>query len=522
MTLREEDGAGSRLLKIRLRRGTSGQAGGILPCSGGTSSPQAPLWCWVLLLFLGTAVAGAEPSAGKLKKAIEPIVTGGELAAAFWGIEVRSLESGRTLYARNATKAFRPASTQKLVTTAAALDAYGPDARLRTTLETAGRLDDKGRILGDVYLVGRGDPNLSGRLSPGRPTAAFEAMSEALVAAGVKRIEGRLIGHEGAFVGDRRGSSWTWEDLAWGYGTEVSALSYADNLVEASLAPGERLGDPAVLKLVPDSGCLNVVSTVSTMEARPLYDEVTLLREPGSNDVRFTGRVPLGGGWDGRLAVADPASCTAAVFASVLEAKGIQVASGVATSHDALPADTRVLAAYEGLKMAEMLKVVNKESQNLHAEMLLRLVGLKQNGEGSVEKGALAALALAERLRVPAAGWSIQDGSGLSRADLLTPAGLAALLVAMDRQPYAAAFRDSLPIAGVDGTLETRMRGTPAEKRVLAKTGTSQLINALAGYATTVRGERLAFAIFVNNHAGKSREAVRAIDRVAAALADAR
>ena len=258
------------------------------------------------------------------------------------------------------------------------------------------------------------------------------------------------------------------------------------------------------------------------MEARPLYDEVTLLREPGSNDVRFTGRVPLGGGWDGRLAVADPASCTAAVFASVLEAKGIQVASGVATSHDALPADTRVLAAYEGLKMAEMLKVVNKESQNLHAEMLLRLVGLKQNGAGSVETGALAALALAERLHVPAAGWSIQDGSGLSRADLLTPAGLAALLVAMDRQPYAAAFRDSLPIAGVDGTLETRMRGTPAEKRVLAKTGTSQLINALAGYVTTERGERLAFAIFVNNHAGKSREAIRAIDRVAAALAEAR
>jgi serine-type D-Ala-D-Ala carboxypeptidase/endopeptidase (penicillin-binding protein 4) len=257
------------------------------------------------------------------------------------------------------------------------------------------------------------------------------------------------------------------------------------------------------------------------MEARPLYDEVTLLREPGSNDVRFTGRLPLGGSWDGRLAVADPASCAAAVFASVLEAKGIQVAAGVATSHAPLPSDTRVLAAYEGLPMAEMVKVVNKESQNLHAEMLLRLVGRKQ-GEGSVERGASAALALAERLQAPAAGWSIQDGSGLSRADLLTPAGLAALLAAMDRHPGAAAFRDSLPIAGVDGTLETRMRGTPAEKRVLAKTGTSQLINALAGYVTTVRGERLAFAVFVNNNAGKSREAIRAIDRVAAALAEAR
>jgi D-alanyl-D-alanine carboxypeptidase/D-alanyl-D-alanine-endopeptidase (penicillin-binding protein 4) len=479
-------------------------------------------WLVILLSLTTVGLRAAEPSAGVLRKAIEPIVSGGELAAAFWGIEVRSLESGRTLYALNSGKALRPASTLKLVTTAAALDAYGPDARIRTTLETAGRLDSLGRILGDVFLVGRGDPNLSARFSPGRPTAAFEAMAEALVAAGVKRIEGRVIGHEGAFVGDRRGSSWTWEDLAWGYGTEISALSYADNLVEAQLAPGERLSDPAALKLVPDSGCLNVVSTVSTMEARPLYDEVTLLREPGSNDVRFTGRLPLGGGWDGRLAVADPASCTAAVFASVLEAKGIEVASGVTTSRDALPTGARVLAAYEGVPMAEMVKVVNKESQNLHAEMLLRLVGLKQNGEGSVEKGAAAALAIAERLRVPAAGWSIQDGSGLSRADLLTPAGLAALLVAMDRHPHAAAFRDSLPIAGVDGTLETRMRGTPAEKRVLAKTGTSLLINSLAGYVTTARGERLAFAVFVNNHAGKSREAIRAIDSVAIALAEAR
>jgi D-alanyl-D-alanine carboxypeptidase/D-alanyl-D-alanine-endopeptidase (penicillin-binding protein 4) len=168
-----------------------------------------------MLVLAAPVLAAADPSAGRLRKAIEPIVSGGELATAFWGIEVRSLESGRTLYALNSGKAFRPASTLKLVTTAAALDAYGPDARIRTTLETAGRLDSLGRILGDVFLVGRGDPNLSARFSPGRPTAAFEAMSEALVAAGVKRIEGRVIGHEGAFVGDRRGSSWTWEDLAW-------------------------------------------------------------------------------------------------------------------------------------------------------------------------------------------------------------------------------------------------------------------------------------------------------------------
>jgi D-alanyl-D-alanine carboxypeptidase/D-alanyl-D-alanine-endopeptidase (penicillin-binding protein 4) len=484
-----------------------------------------------LALCAGRAEAG-DPSPKRLGKAIDPIVARPEFAAAFWGIEVRSLTSGRTLYARNAEKAFRPASNMKLVTTAAALDAYGPDARIRTTVETEGRLDVLGRILGDVFLVGRGDPNLSARFTPGRPTAAFEEMADALVAAGVRRVEGRVVGHEGAFAGERRGSDWAWEDLAWGYGAEVSALSWNDNLVEVSLKPGERVGDPALLDAVLDAGCLAVLSSVTTAEAvtpappsvTPVAgaEEVSLEREPGSSDVRLAGRVPLGGSWDARLAVADPARCAANAFLRVLEARGIRVTGGVATSSLPLPADVRVLATHESVPMAAMIRVVNKESQNLHAETLLRLVGLKVKGEGSVAMGHEAVAELAKRLGVPDEGWGLVDGSGLARTDLITPRGLVALLAAMDRHPHAAAFRDSLPVAGVDGTLEKRMRGTAAERRVTAKTGTLRLANALAGYVTTARGERLAFAIVVNNHAGKSREAVAAIDAIAAALSTAR
>ena len=201
-------------------------------------------WCLTARAPAPARPARSSSPTRAARQAIDPIVARPEFAAAFWGIEVRSLTSGRTLYARNAEKAFRPASNMKLVTTAAALDAYGPDARIRTTVETDGRLDGLGRILGDVFLVGRGDPNLSARFTPGRPTAAFEAMADALVAAGVRRIEGRVVGHEGAFAGDRRGSDWTWEDLAWGYGTEVSALSWNDNLVEVSLEAGRARRRP--------------------------------------------------------------------------------------------------------------------------------------------------------------------------------------------------------------------------------------------------------------------------------------
>ncbi len=482
-----------------------------------------------MLAVLASAAAWPDPSPSRLRKAVDAIVSRPELAPASWGIEVRSLSSGRRLYARNAEKAFRPASNMKLVTTAAALDAYGPDARVRTTVETAGPVDGLGRILGDVYLVGRGDPDLSTRFAPGRPTAAFEEMADALVAAGVRRIEGRLVGHEGAFTGERRGPDWAWDDFAWGYGAEVSALSFSDNLVEAILKPGERVGDPAVLDVSPRLGCVAVSSSVTTAEAMPAAESpsadeetVSLEREPGSNEVRLSGHVPLGGSWTGDLSVNDPARCAARVFADVLEAKGVRVMGGVATSSDPLPAGTRVLAAHESPTMAEIVRVVNKESQNLHAEMLLRLVGLKAKGEGSLATGHEAVVGFVRRLGVPDEGWGLADGSGMSGFDLLTPRGLVALLVAMDRHPQAAAFRDSLPIAGVDGTLKDRMKGTPAEGRLVAKTGTMHLARALAGYVTTRRGERLAFAIVVNNHEGRGREATAAIDDLGVALAAAR
>ena len=171
---------------------------------------------------------------------------------------MRSLRSGRVLYARDAEKNFKPASTLKLVTTAAALDAFGPDARLRTTVETAGRLDAYGRILGDVYLVGRGDPNLSGRFHAGRATAPLEELADALQKPpGVRRIEGRLVGHEGLFQGDRRGEDWAWGDLVWSYGAEVSALSFNDNAAQLSAARRRARGRPAGGGPRPADGALH-------------------------------------------------------------------------------------------------------------------------------------------------------------------------------------------------------------------------------------------------------------------------
>jgi serine-type D-Ala-D-Ala carboxypeptidase/endopeptidase (penicillin-binding protein 4) len=462
--------------------------------------------------------AAREPAPTVLRREIDRIVGRPALAHAWWGIEVRSLRSGRVLYVRDAEKNFKPASTLKLVTTAAVLDALGPDARLRTTVETAGRLDGLGRILGDVYLVGGGDPNLSGRLHGGHTTATLEQLAEGLRASGVRRIEGRLVGHEGLFQGDRRGQDWAWDDLVWSYGAEVSALSFNDNTAQLSAAPGERVGDPLLVDRDPATAHYTVVSSATTSPAGS-KPEMVLRSDPGTNLFRLSGTIPLGGEpWQGSVAIADPARYAAVVFAEVLAAKGIRVTGAVATSSDRLPGGMRVLAARESEPLSAILAVVNKRSQNLHTEMLHRLLGSRVKGEGTVEgtveAGHEAVEDFLRRQNVPVESWSLQDASGLSRSDILTPHGLAALLAAMARHPHAAVFRDSLPVAGVDGTLEGRMVGRPAQGRVQAKTGSLRHVNALAGYATHRTGDRLVFAIVLNHHAGGSTPAVQAIDDI--------
>ncbi len=439
---------------------------------------RAPALAAALLTWVVAAAppalreAAAADRRGGLQRGIDAIVDAPRFAHAWWGVEVRNLRSGNVVYARNPERNLKPASTLKLVTTAAALDALGPDARIRTTVETSGRLDGLGRILGDVYLVGRGDPNLSGRFADGRPTAIFEDMAEALRQQGVRRIEGRLIGHEGLFSGDRRGDDWSWGDLVWGYGAEVSALSFNDNVAVLTVGPGEREGDPIVIDRVPASAYYRVTSSAVTGPRGGAY-ELTLQRDLGSTLIRLSGAVAAGSAPQTlSVAIEDPARYAATVFAEVLAAKGILVSGGVDTTSQPLPAGTRVLAGHESPPLAEMVK-----------------------------------------------SWAMQDGSGLSRSDLVTPHGMAGLLAGMDKHRYASAFRDSLPVAGVDGTLATRMEQPAARGKVVAKTGTIRHVNALGGYVTARSGERFAFYAAVNHHPGPSSDSVAALDAIASLLA---
>ncbi|MBN2369253.1 MAG: D-alanyl-D-alanine carboxypeptidase/D-alanyl-D-alanine-endopeptidase [Vicinamibacteria bacterium] len=469
----------------------------------------------VLTCILFARLVGAEPTgSGSLTGAVSRVVQQTRFATAVWAIEARRLDTGALLYALNESKSVAPASTIKLVTTAAALDAFGPDATLRTTIETAARMDGMGRILGDVYLVGGGDPTLWGSYDQA-PVTAFDRLAESLVSSGVRRIEGRLIGHEGLFQGPRRGLDWAWSDLVWYYGAEASALQFNNGAVHIRVMPGKGVGDPVLAIRNPASAYYELHNSAVT--ALPGSEsDLVLERDLGSNVIRLSGSCPAGGpAEDLFVAIEDPARFAVTVFAETLASRGIAVAGVLDTTSLPLPATPRrILAAVESPPMARILRDVNRPSHNIRAEMLVRLLGHRVKGEGSAQAGLSAMMDFMRRMRISTDGWALHDGCGLSPSSLVTARGIVHLLAIMHRHGHASVYKASLPVAGESGTLRRRLKGAPTEKRVWAKSGLIAHTNALAGYALRRDGVPVAFAIFLDRHTAGSPQAIANIDEI--------
>ena len=446
---------------------------------------------------------------------------------AIWGISVVDLATGASLYAENADKLLQPASNTKLFTTVSTLGLIGGDYKFLTTVESASHPDKLGRITGDVILVGRGDPNLSGRVLPYNKkterltphTRLLEELADEVAAAGVKVINGDIVGDDSYFVYERYGEGWTQDDLMWDYGAPVSALTVNDNVVFASVKPGATIGSRALLTLDPYTSYYSVRNLVST-SARGTVRNLGILRDPGSLDITFWGTIPLGdAGDDEALAIEEPATANAQFFRELLQQRGIQVHGKARVQHSyawqfapprddqplvvpPTPAPARVvLAQHLSQPLIEDLRVINKVSQNLHVEIMLRLIGKLHGVSGSLSGGLDAEKKfLTDQVHIDPAEFSLYDGSGLSRSDLATPHAFTQLLQYAYAQPWAAQFRDTLPIAGEDGSLSTRFKDTFAADHVEAKTGQLGQVNSLSGYAVTKLGHNIAFSILVNHH----------------------
>jgi D-alanyl-D-alanine carboxypeptidase/D-alanyl-D-alanine-endopeptidase (penicillin-binding protein 4) len=473
------------------------------------------------------------PAPGELAQQINSTIDNSEFAYARWGICVLSLANGAVVYQRDADKLFTPASNMKIYSTGVALDLLGADYRWRTSVYAIAQPDAAGQIHGDLILYGRGAPDLVAISNDGSK-GSLSSLADQLYQKGIRRIDGNIIGDESYFRGDPIGDGWQWTDLQWYFGAEASALSINGNEVDVNIVPSDKSSEPPAVK-VSNAQANIVVQNRMALADKNGRPTVGLHRGLSDNNLEVWGEfAPASKGFGARLSVHNPALWAARLFIEALKARGIAV-GGEAQSRDArAPQNVRFdpdraveLAFVNSQPLSEIAKKTNKESVNLNAELILRTLG-RERGEmaagpepigrerGDDESGLAVVRVWLSRAAVPSTHIALHDGSGLSRLDLVTPETSARLLVAMSKTGSAAIFKDSLPIAGRDGTLAGRLRNL--SDRVWAKTGSLTYDNSLSGYMTTAQGEPLAFSIMCNDQTGRD-TSTRLIDEILGLIA---
>jgi serine-type D-Ala-D-Ala carboxypeptidase/endopeptidase (penicillin-binding protein 4) len=495
------------------------------------------LSCALMGLLLPFAAAQEKGSQEKMSLAaarfagrVESLLGAAPVDKGEWGLLVVDAETGATLYEKNANDYFLPASNMKLLTTALALDTLGPEYRFRTTAETNGMLAPIGKLAGDLILVGRGDPNLSNRKFPyetkeefdGPPEKALAELADAVSARGVKEITGDVVGDDSYFPRERYPDGWEIDDIVWEYGAAISAIVVNDNTVTLTLTPGEKAGGAVTAMVEPATREFVVKNEVTTIGAKEKPD-LRLTREPGGDTVAVSGVMPAGSAPRKlALAIQEPAMHAANLLAQLLKDRGIKIDGTVRALHEpdaGEPART-VLAEHLSIPLKDSVKLVNKISQNLHTEVLLRTAARQQGRWATPEDLQKFPEAFYTKAGIPEGDVIQTDGSGLSRHDLVTPRAFVALLEYAQKQLWFPAFLASLPLAGSDGTLSERMKDPPLAGKIHAKTGSVTHVRTLSGYAETPGGRKLIFSFLSNNQGAKNREVHSAIDGVCLAMVE--
>lgn len=482
----------------------------------------------------------------EFQKAVNTILADPEAQKAFVGALIVDADTGKPIFELNADKYFTPASNTKLLTTVLALATLGPDYRFRTTMETSGTIDSAGRLRGDLTLVGRGDPDFSNRKMPfdaknpidGPPDKPLADFADALVAKGLKEIDGDIVADDSYFPYAPYPEGWAVGDVPFYYGAPISAICLDDNSLDLKITPGDHVGAPAWITVEPWPG-YDVYAYSVTTGATDSSAQFDVVEEPGAKQFLLRGSIPLGHATiDEPLAMPSPAEYTANVLKELLEARGVKITGEARAQHAPPPAEgmeldppapaagtvaqagPTVLAERDSQPLIEIVRVINKVSQNLHAEILLRTVAKEKAGTGSLSAGLNYEKGFLSTAGVPDGDVEVDDGSGLSRENIVTPRAMVALLQYVCRQPWGDAFFSTLPVAGIDGTLDNRMKGTAAVGRIEGKTGSVEHTQAISGLATTVRGEHVLFSIFDNHNGGKGSDATRILDAISVAMVE--
>jgi D-alanyl-D-alanine carboxypeptidase/D-alanyl-D-alanine-endopeptidase (penicillin-binding protein 4) len=456
-------------------------------------------------------------------------------AQAIWGIKVVSLDSDQPLFEYNANRLLKPASNAKLYTTALALDRLGPDYRIRTSVYSKSNPDSTGVVHGDLIVFGRGDPCFAPRFNYGLYEKSLKPLVDSIVAAGVKKIEGDLVGDDSYFKGPATGSGWIWEDLQHHYGAEASALTVDDNVIHLSIKPSQQIGKPCQIETFPSAKYLSIVNRTTTTEG--LGESISLYRPLAESTLYVTGSIgtkekPN----NGVVAIHNPAALFVTLLKEELSSRGVTISGKVITRNwldgQLSPVEFNKLTEICSTKsrpLTEILTKTLKFSQALYAQLLLLQVGSITNspfdesaGISTEKRGVQRLKEFVSEIGIPNSEVLLQEGTGLSRDGLVTPNATVSLLKFMAHHKHAALFRNFLPVAGVDGTLVSRMENAATAKNVQAKTGTLPHVANISGYLKTAGGEQLAFSIMLNNCVASEAQNKEALDDLVQMLANFR
>ncbi len=416
-----------------------------------------------------------------------------------WGVIVVSLTRGDTLYSVNPDLALQPASTMKLFTSALAFERFGPEFEFSTDVLRDGPLDSAGTLHGNLILRGDGDPSLSNRFLRGEPDAPMQLLARYVKSAGIKHVDGDLIGDATAFEAQRVPLGWLPRWLTAGYAPRVSALSLNDNLAWVAVSPGQP-GRAAIVGLEPSSSAIPLANSVKTVADSRGSSIVVRARVDGGVEAR---------GWIGErastktveLVIEDPALFATGALRDALASQGVIVGGHVRLAPTT--AGAVGVASLASPPLARIVAAMNRESINCYAELLFRdaVRGPARTEIGSAELGgAMLRDFLNQKVDAPRDAVTVTDGSGLSTLDRITPRAMVDLLAYAHRAPWGPALHASLPVAGESELLRNRMRYTPAQGNLHAKTGTTNDVISLGGYVTAMDGEVLAFSFIYNGY----------------------
>ncbi len=459
----------------------------------------------LLALLVREAVAGPTQLAARL----DELFSDPQLASASIGALVVATGSGDVLYERDADRSLIPASNTKLLTAIVALSLLKGDFRYRTDLRADALPSKQGWVVGDLYLRGSGDPTLT--------HVDLDGLAAQLANRGITRITGGIVADDTCFRGPPLGSGWAWDNQTYAYSAQVSGLTVDGNAVVVHIKAGREAGAPCELVLDPPSGYLTLARDCVT--GGPECKRPAVFRRRAQNTVATTGPVPPGVELTARITLEDPPLYAAVLLQRSLARCGVLV--GGEPVRGATPESAVPLAEHASPPLSRILVLMNKRSDNNVAEALLRTSAHARDRPGTADDGA-------EIVRERLTAWGIEaeplricDGSGLSRYNLLTPRALVAVLRQAAQDPeLAAPITASLPVAGVDGTLGKRMRGTAAEGVVRAKTGSLRGVSALSGYVDGSQERILTFSFLVNNYTCSASAVRRIQDRACEILAE--